>query len=389
MKILFISPHLHSFEYAKGGAEQRTYLMLKALSQFAEVDFAAFHAVAGFDVLPLNIVYEKSVTDVVNRSKLKKWLPVLQFWNRKKIFPINKDKAEIIKNLVNKTKYDYIFTRYITKAMECNLLNYSERTIVDVDDLPSDYYMIMSKNSKSSSGKIRYFLMSKIATFHQRQIIKKVKVAFSPNFDSAQMYDCAYLPNIPFYEQTCAKIEFAKTKKRIFFVGGLWYEPNYLGVDYFLKNIYQKLVEKMPDVEFYIAGAMNKNNDFKTEWEKFPNVKVLGFVEDLQKEYENSRVVVVPIYQGAGTNIKVVEAMQMNRACVPSEFATRGFSVFFTDKKDYCIAHCDKEYIQILEHLLTDEKFNQTIAKNGRQILQEHFSFETFAEKLKKVFSKL
>ncbi|MCL1868123.1 MAG: glycosyltransferase family 4 protein [Paludibacter sp.] len=386
MKILFISPHLNSFKAVKGGAEQRTYLILKALSQFTEVDFAAFHSAEGFDSLPVNVVYEKTVADNLNHSKLRKWLPVLQFWNKGKIFPVNKNKAEIVENLVKKTKYDYIFTRYIIKAMECDFLRYAEKTIIDVDDLPSDYYSILSENSKSRSGRIRYFLMSKIALFHQKQIIKKVKKTTFPNFDAAKIFGGAYLPNIPFYEQTCPKIDFSQTKKRIFFVGGLWYEPNYLGINYFLKNIYQKLVEKMPDVEFFIAGKMDKNNDFTNEWESYKNVQIAGFVEDIQKEYEKSRVVVVPIYQGAGTNIKLVEAMQMQRACAASEFATRGFSAFFTDRKDYCVAHCDEEFVQILEQLLTDENFNQKIAENGWQTVQQHFSFESFAKKLREIF---
>lgn len=386
MKILFISPHLHSFNYVKGGAEQRTYLILKALSQFAEVDFVAFHSAAGFDKLPVNIIFEKEVDCNINVSKLSKWKPVFQCWNKRKIFPVNKNKAEIIKNAVQKTEYNYIFTRYITKAMECDLLMFAEKTIIDVDDLPSDYYDIISKTSKSRSGKIRYFLMSKIALYHQKKIIKQFKNTIFPNFDMAQVFDGKYLPNIPFYEQTCSKINFLQTKKRLFFVGGLWYEPNYLGISYFLKNIYQKLVTKIPDVEFFIAGSMDKNNDFKTKWENYKNVQVAGFVDDIRKEYEKSRVVVVPIYQGAGTNIKVVEAMQMRRACVPSEFATRGFSAFFTDRKDYCVAHSDMEFVQILEQLLTDEKFNQNIAKSGMEVVQQHFSFDSFAKKLQNIF---
>ena len=386
MKILFISPNLYSFEQVKGGAEQRTFLILKALSQFAQVDFAAFHSAAGFDSLPLKVVFEKEVENSVSHSKLSKWLPVLCFWNKKKIFPVNKNKAEIIKNLVKKTQYDYIFTRYITKAMEYDLLSFAEKNIIDVDDLPSDYYRIMSDNSKSFSGKIRYFLMSKIAVFHQKNIIKKVKKTTFPSFDAAKKFGGAYLPNIPFYENTCEKIDFSKTKKRIFFIGGLWYEPNYLGINYFLKNIYTKLVEKIPDVEFCIGGAMDKNKDFKAEWESFPNVQVVGFVEDIQKEYEKSHVIVVPIYQGAGTNIKVVEAMQMRRACALSQFATRGFSAFFTDKKDYCVANSNEEFVQNLEKLLTDETLNQNIAENGFQTVQKHFSFESFAEKLQGIF---
>ncbi|MDR2853984.1 MAG: glycosyltransferase, partial [Prevotellaceae bacterium] len=104
---------------------------------------------------------------------------------------------------------------------------------------------------------------------------------------------------------------------------------------------------------------------------------------DLQAEYEKSRVVIVPIYQGAGTNIKVVEALQMNRACVVTEFATRGLSDVFEDGKDYFVAKNDKDFVEKLEKLLTNETLNIQTARNGKEKTLQHFSFNMFENKVK------
>ncbi|GHT20220.1 hypothetical protein FACS189429_8390 [Bacteroidia bacterium] len=386
MKILFVSPHFHSFKHSCGGAEQRTYLLLKALTGFAEVDFVAFHEAAGFDQLPINVVYQQKTSNGSIISKWEKWLPVLRFWNRKTIFPVNKNKAKIVAKFAQNADYDLIVTRYIPKAMECDLLRFADKLWLDVDDLPSDYYHIMASNAKSRSGKIRYALLSKIAKFHQRKIIKKVKKTTFPNPDAARYFTGAYLPNIPFYEQTCPPVDFLRTEKRIFFIGNLYHEPNFLGVEYFLKKIYLPLKQRVADVEFYIGGGYRDN--LRDVWGKYADVHLLGFVPDLRAEYEKSRVVVVPVYHGAGTNIKVVEALQMNRCCVLSEFATRGFSDIFIDGTDYFVAKNDAQFVSLLETLLADENLNRQTAENGTQKVQEHFSFAAFSETAGKILNQ-
>ncbi|MDR1652632.1 MAG: glycosyltransferase family 4 protein [Prevotellaceae bacterium] len=388
MKILFISPHSHSFEQVKGGAEQRSFLLIKALSLVADVDFIAFHAAKGFDKLPINVLFEQKVdTPRATRSKLNKWLPVLKFGNLQTTFPKNTAKSLIIKDLVSKGNYDFIVTRYIQRAFEFGLLRYCERLVVDADDSLADFFGWQSQYSSSKSSKLRYGLLSRFSPRQTRKFVKKVhKISFASK-EEADFYRSDYLPNIPFYEQNCPQINFAQTEARIFFIGGLGYEPNYMGISYFLKNVYQKLVEKLPAVRFYIGGSLAGNEHLKAEWESYPNVQVLGFVDDLQAEYEKSRVIVVPVYQGAGTNIKVVEALQMRRACVVSECATRGFSAFFEDGKDYFVAKTDNSFVEILEKLLTVENLNSQTAENGRKKVQQYFSFDVFAESVRRLLN--
>ena len=104
----------------------------------------------------------------------------------------------------------------------------------------------------------------------------------------------------------------------------------------------------------------------------------MGFVEDLQQEYEQARVIVVPIYGGAGTNIKVLEAMQMKRPCVTTTYGIRGFSDYFEDGSEILIAQDDASFAEKVTSLLQDQKKNNTIATKAYSSLKAHFSREAF-----------
>lgn len=379
-KILFVSSHLNPFAQTHGGDAQRTNLLLRSCAELGAVDVVVFQNNVIADIPNCKIVYSREIpVEQLQNSKWHKWYPILHFGNPRTFYPQNEHKAAIVKNIVSANSYDVIVTRYIPKAMECGLLDYADMLVVDVDDLPSEEFLIFARSAKTLSGRIRNSLLSQIAKWNTKKILRKVKFSFFSHPE--QLYKCnaAYLPNIPFYEQyTCEDIDFAQTPKRIFFIGDLRYYPNYMGVDYFLEHIYKPLQQRINNVEFCIAGQV-LDLELVKKWETYPNVKVLGFVKNIVEEYMNSRVVVVPIYHGAGTNIKLLEAMQMNRACVVSDFATRGFSSVFKDEVDYCVARNDAEYIDKLGLLLTNEEYNKTIARHGYNKVKENYSYTSFS----------
>ena len=110
----------------------------------------------------------------------------------------------------------------------------------------------------------------------------------------------------------------------------------------------------------------------------------MGFVQDLRNEYEKSNVCVVPVYSGAGTNIKVLEALRMNRACVVSEEATRGFLNIFEDGKDYLVANNDEQFVGKVCLLLQDKELATSLAQQGFLTLNQHYSIQTFNSIVKK-----
>lgn len=73
-----------------------------------------------------------------------------------------------------------------------------------------------------------------------------------------------------------------------------------------------------------------------------PGVRVLGFVDDLGRLYEESLAVVTPIQSGAGTCIKVLEGVVYGRKVFSTAVGLRGF-----DPKDVDAAHiCSFEDFQ-------------------------------------------
>ena len=294
-KILFISPDQNPFEH-RIGSTQRTNLLLKACLKCADVDVFTF---AENSVLPhCNVIARKKKQTKKTFSKWEKWKPIFLFWKRESVFSLDKENAEEIKKIINENHYDFVVVRYLSKAAEYGLLDFSSKLLVDVDDAPSDQYKMQAAECNSLSGKIRNHILALSARFMTKRILKKVRCAFFPNPTQLMGKNAVYLPNIPFYQQqACADVDFAKTAKRICFIGELGYSPNAKGIDYFLENIYVKLHKKMPDVEFFIGGKIWYVHD-KERWEKYPNVYLTGWVDDLQAFYEQSRVVVVPIYVG-------------------------------------------------------------------------------------------
>jgi len=388
-KILFIASHLDPFASTKGGDAQRTNLLLQACARLGETEVICFSPNSVSNIDHCKIIYSKEIPEINQASgnKIQKWMPVIKCWNTESLFPRNKEKAKIVRNILNENHYDYIVTRYISKAAECGLFDFSEKLIIDVDDLPSEEFLMYAQSSLSLSGKIRNYLFSILARFHTLLIVKKIRFSFFSNPRQVYKRNAAFLPNIPYYqEKTCSDIVFSSTKKRIFFVGDLGYYPNYQGIDYFLKYVYTPLQKRINDVEFHIAGANPSDKHLKEKWENYPNVSLLGFVDDLSKEYNDCRVVVVPVYRGAGTNIKVLEAMQMNRVCVVSDFAARGYISIFDNNIDFCIAQNKEDYINKLELLLSDEKINKQMAAKGHAKVKQHYSFSAFLDIVKLAF---
>ena len=73
----------------------------------------------------------------------------------------------------------------------------------------------------------------------------------------------------------------------------------------------------------------------------------------------------------------------MNRACVVSEFGSRGFNNIFENKLDYCVAYNNTEFIEYVIELLNNEKKNQTLANNGYEKIKMNFSYKIFSDIVK------
>lgn len=401
MKILFICEH--SPFKSHSGAHQRTSLLCNAFSKIAYIDVLTFEQDADCNIN--NCTKIDIINDLKKIERISSFLHIiLLFFPPIIIFIIkifNKFtidifgrrkylKSKIISKVKRQNNYDYIIVRGIDNIRSFGIpLN--KKVILDIDDLPEQFYksrielLKTDRSFKSFYTKQYFTLCAKVYSRYTRKVTKKLFVCYLPNENlCSQFANTVYLPNIP-YNLNIEKPQYI-SKYQILFVGVIEYSPNYIGIEYFLDNIYPLIVQNIPEVNFNIVGSISKER--RSNWlKKYKNTSLLGFVDDLNKLYLDSSVVVVPIYNGSGTNIKVIEAMSKGKACVISPFAGKGFENILIDGKNIYIADSCVDFAEKTIKLLKDENLRETIADSAKKAVDQRYSFEYFSEIVKNSIS--
>lgn len=109
-----------------------------------------------------------------------------------------------------------------------------------------------------------------------------------------------------------------------------------------------------------------------------PGVSALGFVENLSAEYENSRVLIVPIYQGAGTSVKFVEGLMTNRPIVSTPMGARGFEHLCKPEEHYLPAEDDDTFASNVIRLLESVELSNKLSHNAYETGFANFSQDRF-----------
>lgn len=378
MNILFVSPSFNPLNGIGWGSTQRTNLLFEACLCLGHVDVISFVDGVMSTRENCTVLYSDSVfKNIVKERRLMKLLRMLTPLNPYAMFPKNKHCAEVVKRYVDQGQYDVIVCRYIPEAMMCGLYDYSDRLIIDVDDNPCDVERTAACTSRTWRNRMYHRFRAAIMEKVVEKMQHACRFTFYANPQQAIYRNSAYLPNIPFYEYDLPLCNYAETKKRLLFVGNMSYGPNIKGVDHFVEIVFPRIREQIADVELHLVGGCNQQF-YLEKWSKVEGVQYMGFVDDLHREYLQARIVVVPIYGGAGTNIKVLEAMQMRRPCVTTPYGVRGFSEYFADDKEILIAEDDTDFAKKVIHVLKNEKENHIIASHAYSVMSANFSRKAF-----------
>lgn len=357
----------------KTGAHQRTHHLFEALKLYGNVDVLLLNLfdhdtiVEDKNIYNYNIDFKEDFCSKINSC--------INFFNQNIIGQTNQRCKQLYNDTIKKRNYNLIIFRYLSTAVLCGVTDY-RNIIIDIDDIPWHNYYRMASNPCYSWLKRLYFKFKYKGIKKQSlKIMNSCKLYYTANPQDSIIAPNSYcLPNIPalFEEANYSP----NPNKNILFVGFMAFPPNYQGVDHFIKNIWNKIINKHPSASFYIAGKGTPEY-LKAEWEKYPNTHVLGYVDDLKALYEKCFIVVSPIYSGAGTNIKVLEALAMKKVCVISEFAFKGFNHNFTHEKEILIAQSDTEYIQLLDKVLNQPENFTAIAMQGYQSILKHYTINS------------
>ena len=160
----------------------------------------------------------------------------------------------------------------------------------------------------------------------------------------------------------------------VLWLGALHWLPNQDSFWWFFKNIVPVIVEKMPGVTIYVIGS-NPPEDIQSA--KHPNVKVLGFVEDVRQYIEKVQVCVVPLRIGSGIRLKLLEMFAMKKAVVSTTIGCEGLNV---TKGDQLLIEDDaKGFADAVVKLLSDYSLRRNLGDRALSHVRKEFEWAHIA----------
>jgi len=163
----------------------------------------------------------------------------------------------------------------------------------------------------------------------------------------------------------------------LFHIGAMNWIPNQQGIHWFLNNVWQLIHNELPELKFMLAGRS------MPEWllnSNFPNVHILGEVEDAKVFMLSNAVMIVPLFSGSGMRIKIIEAMAMGKVVIATTIAAEGIN--YTNNENIIIANTADEFKNaVLDIIYNNEKLNK-IAQNARKFIENEYANNRITDNL-------
>lgn len=178
--------------------------------------------------------------------------------------------------------------------------------------------------------------------------------------------------NIPLYIYEQLRDDINKNfeeRKDIMYVGGFGHPPNIDAVLWFGKEVFPKILEKYPDIKWYVVGSKVTE---EIQAMASDNIIVTGFLsdEDLEALYKKCRMAVVPLRVGAGVKGKVVEATYYQIPLVTTSIGAEGLSA---EEHAFEIVDDANEMADLINELYTDYDRLLELSNNSRTFIERYF----------------
>jgi ribosomal protein S18 acetylase RimI-like enzyme/glycosyltransferase involved in cell wall biosynthesis len=179
---------------------------------------------------------------------------------------------------------------------------------------------------------------------------------------------------------------------RLLFVGSFRHFPNIVAYRFFVEQVWPKLRERFREITWTVVAGPDPLVYWRehTGLSSIPHdhsIRLLEFVADLRPLYVEANLVLVPTLVSAGTNLKVLEALAMERAVVSTSSGCAGLGL--EHMASVWIADNAEDFAQAVETLLANPDLRARLALQGRAHVEQHFDWKTIGERQRAMLREL
>jgi len=300
---------------------------------------------------------------------------------------VNDEMYRLIDECLNENHYDVVFIDYLNMYPYASYIkrNYSTQYKKMVfKDHNIEFELVEQEYLKQTGWKKWVLALEYRRTRdYELQAIKNHSPVFTvcdENADFFKQFNQNVFPMKPTYDVTEIERSLSR-EKSILYIGNLTWEPNMNGLNWFVENVWSKIKKTEPEAVLNIVGS----GKVDTSFDSVDGINMLGYVEDLNELYQSHRVFIVPLLEGSGIRIKILEAFNHGIPVVSTRLACE--TIGAEHASELYIADSAEAFSQSVVDLLQSDETNQSISDRAKAFLKKHYSLSSRCEEYRGILS--
>jgi ribosomal protein S18 acetylase RimI-like enzyme/glycosyltransferase involved in cell wall biosynthesis len=184
------------------------------------------------------------------------------------------------------------------------------------------------------------------------------------------------IPNGVDLERFVPEIE--RPGQRLLFIGSFRHFPNIVAYRFFVEQVWPILRKHSSEIAFTVVAGPDpllywREHTGLSSIPQDDRILLLEFVSDVRPLYVETNLAIVPTLVSAGTNLKVLEAMAMDRAVVSTSSGCAGLGL--AHLVNVWIADQPNDFAGAIQTLLQDDSLRRRIADAGRVLVERNYGW--------------
>jgi glycosyltransferase involved in cell wall biosynthesis len=167
------------------------------------------------------------------------------------------------------------------------------------------------------------------------------------------------------------------------FFGSFDWKANVDAVTHFVEDIFPLIFQKLPQVKFVIAGRAAPAQIRSLS--KHPSIEFVGEVDNMFNVVQRVAVIIVPLRIGAGTRLKILEAMAWGKPIISTSIGVEGIE--YTDNEEIIVKDTPLSFAEATLILLNDPEQQHKLAKAGRRRIESTYTTQHSVNRLQQVLN--
>lgn len=165
-------------------------------------------------------------------------------------------------------------------------------------------------------------------------------------------------------------------------LGSMDWMPNIEGVEWFIQQVYPKLLRELPHVSIFLAGKNMPDSIFKMS---NTNLHVDGRIDDAKSYLLDKQIMIVPLLSGGGMRVKIIEGMAMGKTIISTSIGAEGIKC--ENGKNILIADSPDEFCMAIVNCIRNHEMAFSIGNHARMLAESVYENRIIGDSVMKFYN--